>query len=49
MPVLSKVLGTVRGFIAKLFRLAVLAGGLVALVVVLDALLSPEGPSRERA
>ncbi|GMV84268.1 MAG: hypothetical protein AMXMBFR80_01260 [Dehalococcoidia bacterium] len=49
VPVLSKGLGTVRGFIAKLFRLVVLAGGLVALVVVLDALLSPEGPSRERA
>jgi len=45
---LKKIVGKVRGFFAKVFRLVVFAGGLVALIVVLDALLSPDGPGGER-
>ncbi len=49
MSLLKAIVRKIRGFFAKVFRLAVLAGGLVALLVVLDALLSPEGPSQERS
>lgn len=48
MPFVKAIAGKIRGFFAKVLRLAMLAGGLVVLVVVLDALLSPEGPSQER-
>ena len=33
---------------SKLFRMLALAGGLVALIVVRDALLSPDRPGQER-
>jgi len=45
---LKKVVGKIRGFFAKLVRLVVVTGGVAVLVVVLDALLSPDGPSQER-
>lgn len=48
MSFLKRIVGKIRGFFAKLVRLVVLAGGVAALVVVLDALLSPDGPSQER-
>lgn len=48
MSFLRRAPGKVHGLFAKVFRLAALAGGLVALTVALDALLSPEGPSHER-
>ncbi len=44
----GKIGRKVRGLFSKLFRMLALAGGLVALTVVLDALLSPDRPSRER-
>lgn len=44
----GKIGRKVRGLFSKLFRMLALAGGLVALIVVLDAVLSPEKPSRER-
>jgi hypothetical protein len=49
VPFLKATAGKIRGYFAKVFRLAMLAGGLVVLVVVLDALLSPEGPSQDRS
>lgn len=45
---LGKVARKIRGLFSKLFRLVTLAGGLVALIVVLDALLSPDRPGQER-
>lgn len=45
---LGKIGRKVRGLFSKLFRMLALAGGLVALIVVLDALLSPDRPSGER-
>jgi hypothetical protein len=45
---LGKIGRKIRRLFAKLFRMLALAGGLVALIVVLDALLSPERPSQER-
>ena len=45
---LGKIGRKIRGLFAKLFRMLALAGGLVALIVVLDALLSPERPGRGR-
>lgn len=48
MSFLKKVVGKIRGLFAKLVRLVVVTGGVAVLVVVLDALLSPDGPSRER-
>ncbi|MBE0609744.1 MAG: hypothetical protein IH609_10215 [Dehalococcoidia bacterium] len=44
----GKIGRKIRGVFSKLFRLVALAGGLVALIVVLDALLSPDKPGRER-
>lgn len=48
MSFLKTVVGKIRGFFAKLVRLVVVTGGVAVLVVVLDALLSPDGPSQER-
>lgn len=45
---LGKMGRKIRGFFSKLFRMLALAGGLVALIVVLDALLSPDRPGGER-
>lgn len=45
---LGKIGRKIRGVFSRLFRLVTLAGGLVALIVVLDALLSPDKPGVER-
>ena len=45
---LGKIGRKVRGLFSKLFRLVAVAGGVVALIVVLDALLSPDRPGQER-
>jgi hypothetical protein len=45
---LGKIGRKVRGLFSKLFRMLALAGGVVALIVVLDAMLSPDRPSGER-
>jgi hypothetical protein len=45
---LGKIGRKIRGLFSKLFRLVAVAGGVVALIVVLDALLSPDRPGQER-
>lgn len=45
---LGKIGRKIRGLFSKLFRMLALAGGLISLVVVLDALLSPDKRSGEQ-
>jgi hypothetical protein len=45
---LGKIARKIRELFSKLFRVLALAGGLVALIVVLDALLSPDRAGQER-
>ncbi len=44
----GKIGRKIRGLFAKLFRLVTIAGGVLAVIVVLDAVLSPDRPGSER-